>query len=593
MKILVYGCGVIGSFLVHTLCEAGNNVTVVSRGKWKEVLETKGLQIRHEFSGRDTVDHPKISAAAGDEYYDIVFSVMQGQQQKEMVPILANVNSPLIVLVGNNPDAAEIEKELLSLSAGRKTVLFGFQGTAGVRESDRVTCVSFGDGSMTIGGVHRDASPEEKMKIAQAFAASGYELNWTDDMEGWLYTHSAFILPAVYVSYALGCDLKKAEWETIREMLEAVREGYALLKDSGIRIRPAGDELNFESDIKMGALRTLFYVLARTSLGKLCVTDHCRNAVTEMQWLDERFELLRKDHPDLSMPVWEKLRRSMPDWDALHETYDKPEGALPPAVPDYANWMPKEMVYGSALGTAALFTTALSVSKKAFQKDSALGKMAGGLLTAAAVGSGVFTLYCAAARKAFSYDGERKLSKQIVDRVADFVVLPEGGTGLDVGCGSGALTIACAKRNPHASMVGIDYWGPEYKEFSKELCERNAEAEGVKNVRFEKGNAVKLDFADETFDAVTSNYVYHNILGVNRQELLLETLRVLKKGGYFAIHDLMEKSRYGDMQAFVERLKAEGYEQVFLVDTTGRFFRNSAEAKLLMLGSSTLLFGKK
>ena len=46
--------------------------------------------------------------------------------------------------------------------------------------------------------------------------------------------------------------------------------------------------------------------------------------------------------------------------------------------------------------------------------------------------------------------------------------------------------------------------------------------------------------------------------------LLLETLRVLKKGGTFAIHDLM--------QAFVQKLREMGYERVELIDTTtGKF----------------------
>ena len=44
----------------------------------------------------------------------------------------------------------------------------------------------------------------------------------------------------------------------------------------------------------------------------------------------------------------------------------------------------------------------------------------------------------------------------------------------------------------------------------------------------------KLDFPDESFDAVVSNYVYHNIMGSDKRALLLETLRVLKKGGVFA-----------------------------------------------------------
>lgn len=39
MKILVYGVGVIGSLLVHELITAGNDVTVVARGLWKETLE--------------------------------------------------------------------------------------------------------------------------------------------------------------------------------------------------------------------------------------------------------------------------------------------------------------------------------------------------------------------------------------------------------------------------------------------------------------------------------------------------------------------------------------------------------------------------
>ena len=49
---------------------------------------------------------------------------------------------------------------------------------------------------------------------------------------------------------------------------------------------------------------------------------------------------------------------------------------------------------------------------------------------------------------------------------------------------------------------------------------------------------------------MTSNYVYHNITGADKRALLRESLRVLKRGGVFAIHDLMEPSRYGDMDEF-------------------------------------------
>ena len=193
----------------------------------------------------------------------------------------------------------------------------------------------------------------------------------------------------------------------------------------------------------------------------------------------------------------------------------------------------------------------------------------------------------------FSYDGKRQLSRQIVEGTADYVTIPDGGIGLDVGCGSGALTIACAKHNPRAQMIGIDRWGKEYASFNKPLCERNAQAEGVSNVRFQKGDALKLDFPDETFDAVTSNYVYHNIAGGNKQDCLRETLRVIKKGGCFAIHDIMSKARYGDMEVFAQQLRDEGYAHVELIDTTNGMFMSRKEALLMELSGSTLLVGRK
>ena len=115
----------------------------------------------------------------------------------------------------------------------------------------------------------------------------------------------------------------------------------------------------------------------------------------------------------------------------------------------------------------------------------------------------------------------------------------------------------------------------------------------MQSVSFSRGNAVKLDFPDETSDAVTSNYVYHNIKGKDKQQLLLETLRVLKKGGTFAIHDIMSPREYGDMRAFVKKLKECGYEKVELVDTTDGLFLTKKESGVYMLAHSKLLVGKK
>ncbi len=249
--------------------------------------------------------------------------------------------------------------------------------------------------------------------------------------------------------------------------------------------------------------------------------------------------------------------------------------------PDYKNWVPKSMVIG--LGGATAASASLFVL---FGASDRILKGRARQVAAATFGAATpvllfYTAWMGALHRTFDYKGKRKLAKTIIEGTADFVHIPDGGTGLDVGCGSGALTIACAKRNPGAQMLGCDIWSGAYKAvFTKKRCEENAVAEGVSNVRFTEG-------------AVTSNYVYHNIAGHNKQQLLLETLRVLKKGGTFAIHDLMSHARYGDMDAFVQKLKAEGYEDLRLIDTTDGRFMGRREAVLLGLVGSTLLVGRK
>ena len=209
--------------------------------------------------------------------------------------------------------------------------------------------------------------------------------------------------------------------------------------------------------------------------------------------------------------------------------------------PDYKNWIPKGMLVSLIAGTMLSLALLLVFGVFGIGVGGKLRIVLGVVFGIAFVVCAKYTQWCVYAYRVFSYDGERKLSKQIIDGTAEHITLPEG----------------------------------------------------VKNASFRRGNAVKLDFPDESFDAVTSNYVYHNIAGKDKRALLLETLRVLKKGGTFAIHDLMSPRRYGDMQAFVQKLRDMGYERVELIDTTDGSFMTPKEAKRLMLRGSTLLLGRK
>ncbi len=264
---------------------------------------------------------------------------------------------------------------------------------------------------------------------------------------------------------------------------------------------------------------------------------------------------------------------------------------------NYENWMPKELI--NYLKYSSLFSGLLFVGLSIYiiiRKNNGLEyihwiSIVATLFLILALVLLFFTFKFNSMRKKFDFENPNSVAWKIINFVADSIKIGSG-KALDVGCGSGALTIALAKRNPEANIVGMDKWGLSYKYFNKELCESNANAENVTNIKFISGDAVKMNFEDESFDAVVSNYVYHNIAG-NRQEYLLETFRVLKKGGKFAIHDLFTRSKYGDMDVFVSKLKDMGFEKVELIATDDGTVMTSKEAKATMLNDSKLLIGIK
>ena len=252
----------------------------------------------------------------------------------------------------------------------------------------------------------------------------------------------------------------------------------------------------------------------------------------------------------------------------------------------YGNWMSAPVFYmvGGLLALAAV----LAVLSFTVFRLTALGV----IFVIAAIILLVLLFWITWIRRQYAFGGGGMMER-VHQAVLSHLDYDGKGKLLDVGCGSGALSIRAALTWPETKVTGIDYWGVAYG-YGLAMCEKNAAGEGVgSRCTFQHGDANKLDFPDDRFDAVVSNYVYHNITGADKQALLLESLRVLKKGGVFALNDDMKPRMYGDMEAFVQKLRDMGYEDVRLIDTATEAFGSRRRAAMMMLGDSRLLVGRK
>ncbi len=218
-------------------------------------------------------------------------------------------------------------------------------------------------------------------------------------------------------------------------------------------------------------------------------------------------------------------------------------------LPNYGNWVPRKFIYyGVILGVLSLIGTILI--------PLVILKIAIGAFFVFDV---ILLTFCIYAYYMFSARGGN-LQEKIHDLLVS--VLPWDGNGmcLDIGCGNAPIAIKVAKRFSNAKIIASDYWGETVFEYDQKECVRNAKIENViDRMEFKHANAAKLPFDDESMDAIVSNLTFHEVRDFKRGEKhksFLEALRVLKKGGAFAVQDVFTfKAMYGDFEKLKDTLE--------------------------------------
>lgn len=128
----------------------------------------------------------------------------------------------------------------------------------------------------------------------------------------------------------------------------------------------------------------------------------------------------------------------------------------------------------------------------------------------------------------------------------------EGRRVLDVGCGSGGITLFIAERFAPKEVVGFDVEMPVIEQARR----RAGKAGFADRIEFTQGAPGRLPFPDESFDLVFSKDAMVHI--PDKDAIFADIHRVLKPGGVFAASDWLiahDDEPTPDMEVYIE---AEG-----------------------------------
>jgi 2-dehydropantoate 2-reductase len=287
VKGLVCGAGIQGSYLAAYLNLFGAEVYLLARGQKLQALQKRGVRYQ-SFPSQEIKETkiPVVSEITAD--YDVIFVTMQKQQAISFSEDLTTRRGEAtVVYLGNNGTAtADYDRYVPT-----ESILLGFLLMGGYRREDYIRVISAAPLGLVLGA----PTPEAQSRLVEVVAFLedyAIRVDVPSDIDAWLKSHLALILPLAGGVYGAGIDnFKLAKTPALLKLTaKGLKEAYKVVRKAGYPFLPR----------RLGLLaklpeRLLVSVLRRrmaTESSEIAMAGHAGAARSEMQHLASEFQHL-------------------------------------------------------------------------------------------------------------------------------------------------------------------------------------------------------------------------------------------------------------------------------------------------------------
>ena len=165
----------------------------------------------------------------------------------------------------------------------------------------------------------------------------------------------------------------------------------------------------------------------------------------------------------------------------------------------------------------------------------------------------------------------------------DHALIKPGDSVLDVGCGTGEVTILAKTRAKNGKVYGIDP-APEMITVARKKAARKK-----LDVDFRIGLIESLPFPDATIDVVTSSLMMHHLPEDLKVRGLAEIYRVLKPGGRLLIADFMRPTGSFINHLFIALTRHQGLKNG--IEDLRQLLNNAGFAQVEQPDGNVLVIG--